>query len=201
MSNSGFKGPWGPPGDKNVVNNRFFISLLSYGFPQGNLSQILAANSNFANGPINPTTTSPPPATNLIEWVRSGGNSPAAMMLPIDMEIYLSFTTNATGGENKGIYCPQGNNGTLYNCSRLNSGATKYLPLAKNAPLAFNYAKSNANYLAALIPAFLKMVSHTVPPVSFTTFTAAWGCFNRQLTCLGDIFFGGCPLPRPTITC
>lgn len=31
-------------------------------------------------------------------------------MLPIDMQIYLNFTPNATGGEDSGEYFPQGNN-------------------------------------------------------------------------------------------
>jgi hypothetical protein len=99
ISNSGFQGPWGPAEDKNIVNNRFFISLLNYMFPSGILSQIKASSSNFPNHPnSNIAHVSSPPANDLIEWVHSSGNSPAKMMLPIDMQIYLSFNTNSTGG-------------------------------------------------------------------------------------------------------
>lgn len=43
LNNSGFSGPWGPASDKNVVNNNFFINLLSYGFPGANFGQRKAA--------------------------------------------------------------------------------------------------------------------------------------------------------------
>lgn len=33
LNNSGFSGKWGPPKDQNIVNNHYFINLLSYGYP------------------------------------------------------------------------------------------------------------------------------------------------------------------------
>lgn len=156
---------------------------------------MLADNANFVNAGNNPSTTSNPPPNNLIEWQRTKGPSISAMMLPIDMQIYLSFNTNSTGGQNsaKGEYCSQGNNVSLVNCTTKNTASTQYLPLANNAPLAFSYAQSNSKFLADLIPAFLKMVKHTTNSATLTPFSPTWGCINGVLTCLGDIFFSGCP--------
>ena len=42
FNNSGFNGPWGPRADINVVNNHFFINLLSYNFPGNSFTQVSA---------------------------------------------------------------------------------------------------------------------------------------------------------------
>lgn len=107
------------------------------------------------------------------------------MMLPIDMQIYHSFTPDSTGRTNQGQYCSQGTNPTLTACR----GAS-YLPLAKNAPTAFNYAKSNTLFLNALIPAFVKMLSNFKG--SANPYTHGWVCVNKVAKCFGDIFFTGC---------
>lgn len=114
------------------------------------------------------------------------------MMLPIDMQIYLKFTPNATGGETEGSYCGVGKNGTLFNCPRLNSGSHKYLPLAKNAGLALKYAQNNTFYITSVVTAFLKMVSYTNPHTLLTPFKAENVCVNGVVTCLGDVLFAGC---------
>ncbi len=100
--NSAFKGPWGPANDLNKVNNRFFISLLNLGFPQSTFSQVLASAANFNNPPPSPTPQpSSAPTINPYEWVNSGrGGSPGKMMLPIDMQIYHSFTPGSNGFQN-----------------------------------------------------------------------------------------------------
>lgn len=198
--NSGFQGPWGPAEDKNIINNHFFISLLNYGYPLGMLSQVAAINSTFPNV-FNPNInrTSPPPPTDLIEWVHSSGKTIAQMMLPIDMQIYLKFTPNATGGQSSGDYCSQGNNQTIFDCTVKNNQTKKYLPLASNAPLALKFAKSNADFISALIAAFLKMVSYTGQNVTLTPFIPQWGCVNGTTKCLGDVLFGGCS--PPSIQC
>lgn len=105
FNNSGFSGPWGPASDRNMVNNNFFINLLSYGYPGANFGQIKAANAPTPNNPgpnLDGDYQSAAPATDKIQWQRTAGNSGARMMLPIDMQIYLSFTPNATGGQTAG---------------------------------------------------------------------------------------------------
>jgi hypothetical protein len=99
INNSGFQGPWGVSADMNIVNNHFFVNLLNVGHPGAEMAQVQASHSHFKHNP-NPKVehSSPPPSKNLIEWVHTSGKSDAKMMLPIDMQIYLSFNTNSTGG-------------------------------------------------------------------------------------------------------
>lgn len=33
LNNSGFSGKWGPATDQNIVNNHYYINLLSYKYP------------------------------------------------------------------------------------------------------------------------------------------------------------------------
>lgn len=145
-----------------MVNNHFFISLLNYELPKITFTQIAAINANFITPyTSNITRSSADPPTNLVEWVSNGvQGTPSKMMTPIDMQIYLSFTPDSTGNQSEGLYCSQGNNQTLVDCTTKNTNTSKYLPLAKNAPIAFAYAQSNSLYLDDLLPAFLKMVSY-----------------------------------------
>jgi hypothetical protein len=200
FNNSGYAGPWGPVADKNVVNNHFYVNLLNYGFPGNTFNQVLASTA--PAGPASPldgSFASPPPPTTNIQWVHQG-NAPGKMMLPVDMQVYLSFTPNATGGETSGNYCPQGTNNTLFNCTGLNSPTQSYLPLAKAAALALQYAKNNTLYIEDLIPAFLRMVNYGDPTTTTLLATYAPGsvCVNGVPTCLGDIWFAGCPGPAAT---
>jgi hypothetical protein len=188
LGNSGFKGPWGPANDKNAVNNRFFINLLNLNSPQqSSFSQVLAKETNFPS----PGTTT----TNFVEWVNSGQGGQGKMMLPIDMQIYHSFTPDSNGraSSDQGIYCAQGNNPTnsvVNNCPK----GPKYLGFAKNANTSLGYAKSNTAYLAALVPAFLRMVTYNNPQRTLTHFIPSWGCLPGSTTvmCLGDILFTKC---------
>jgi len=91
LKNSGFSGPWGPISDLNIVNNNFYIYLLSSGFPKDTFKQVKAADSGFSSKTDNTTWEK-------IEWAHGKGPSPAKMMMPIDMMIYLSFHVNSTGG-------------------------------------------------------------------------------------------------------
>ena len=205
-ANSGFRGPWLSAPNKNVVNNQFFVSLLGYGFPQQKMTQIKASDTAFPN-PNNCAHPSANPPVNLIEWVRVQGQgaSSVQMMLPIDMQAYLQFTPNATGGQNIGAYCPQGDTTKLVDCTTKNTPSTKYLGLAKNAQTAFSYAKDSNLYLNDLLNAWLKMVNYKgtdakMTSTTLTSFSPAWGCINKKLTCLGDIFFSNCT-SLPKIKC
>jgi hypothetical protein len=95
-----------------VVNNHFYISLLGYGLSKVTFTQTAAASASFPT----PATSNIPhvsaePADNLMEWVSNGvQGTPPKMMLPIDMQIYLSFTPDPnTGYQSEGQYCSQGN--------------------------------------------------------------------------------------------
>lgn len=132
------------------------------------------------------------PPTDNIEWLHTKGESPAQMMLPIDMQIYLNFTPNATGGETEGNYCGVGKHGALFNCPKLNSRLHKYLPLADNAGLALKYAQNNDYYITSVVTAYLKMVSYTNPKTLLTPFKAENVCVDGVVTCLGDVLFTGC---------
>ena len=204
FNNSGFSGPWGPASDKNKVNNNFFINLLSYGHPGSNFGQIKAANAPpLPNGPgpsLNGNYQSAAPANDKIQWQRTAGNSGARMMLPIDMQIYLSFTPNATGGETAGKYCPQGNNATVYPCTNINTPSRRYLPLANNAGLAMSYAQNSNLFYINLISAFNKMVGYTSQNTYLTPFAPGWFCVNGVAKCLGDVYFSGCDQSNK-ITC
>ena len=118
LNNSGFAGPWGPLTDLNAVNNNFYKNLINYGYPGANFNQTQAISAAFPAPALNldGNYSSPAPAMNKIEWVhgpgsdyRPSGASPAKMMLPIDMQIYLSFTVNSTQAGHSwpeaGTYC------------------------------------------------------------------------------------------------
>lgn len=193
LNNSGFSGKWGPPKDQNIVNNHYFINLLSYGYPKETFRQVPAASVNVSSAaPKNLLYRSAAPPTNNIEWLHTKGRSPAQMMLPIDMQIYLKFTPNATGGEKEGAYCGVGNNKKLFYCPRLNTKTRKYLPLAKNAGLALKYAQDNNFYITSVVNAFLKMVGYTNPHTLLTPFKVENVCVEGVPTCLGDVLFAGC---------
>lgn len=120
-------------------------------------------------------------------------------MLPIDMQIYHSFTPNpANGYQNEGQYCPQESSQSLVDCTSKNTQSVKYLPLAKNAPLALAYARNNTLYLDSLLTAFLKIVSNTAKDQTLTPFSPAWECTDNKAECLGDILFTGCAGTAPT---
>lgn len=199
LNNSGFSGNWGAAKDQQIVNNHYFINLLSYGYPKETFKQVPAASINAKNAssatPKNLLYRSAAPPTTKIEWFHSGGSSPAQMMLPIDMQIYLKFTPNANGGESEGAYCGVGNNKKLFNCQRLNTKTRKFLPLAKNAGLALKYAQDNNFYITSVVNAFLKMVSYTNPHTLLTPFKVENICVEGVPTCLGDVLFAGCSNP------
>lgn len=110
------------------------------------------------------------------------------MMLPIDMQIYHSFTPDPTGRTNQGAYCPQGLNKNLTACP-----GAGYLPLAKKtAKLAWDYAKSNKAFVDKVVAAFIKMLSYVKLPMSPVPYTHGWVCVGTTAKCMGDIFFSGC---------
>jgi hypothetical protein len=95
LKNSGFSGPWGPITDLNIVNNNFYILLLGRGYPKDTFNQVRAVDAGFSTKTDDATSEK-------IEWAHTTGPSPAKMMMPVDMMVYLSFHVNSTGGTEAG---------------------------------------------------------------------------------------------------
>lgn len=123
-----------PIGEVNSLTHAYYRNLLGFRYPNDTFLQVKASDAWYEKSKDNTTYDN-------IEWVHPPNADAPAMMMPTDMQIYLSFHVNSTGGTSDGEYCPQGNNETIYNCSDSSSPSKKYLPLSPNAPQAFAYAK------------------------------------------------------------
>ena len=109
------------------MSNIYYRNLLGYRYPDDKYVQVKAGDSWYEKSNDNVTYDK-------IEWVHRKDDETPAMMLPIDMMVYLKFHVNSTGGSEDGEYCPQGNNATLYNCSDANTETKKYLSQLPTQP-------------------------------------------------------------------
>ncbi len=144
--------------------------------------------------------TSPPPTFNKLQWTRAINPNPNIrqntqnvfkILLNVDMGMYHDFKSSANGTA-PGKYCPQLNNNTLYDCSKVDRS---YMPLSRNAQTVFNYANSPITYYRDLINAMMRLTS--VPSESdnsntWIDFRPKFVCVNGQLKCLGDVLFQNC---------
>lgn len=109
----------------------------------------------------------------------------------VDMGIYHSFTATADGTA-PGRSCPQLDNLTLFDCSKVDPS---YMPLSPNAQQAHNYVQNSTLFYVDVINALLKVTS--VPseydtPESFVSFYPEYVCENGVPKCRGDVFLQNC---------
>jgi hypothetical protein len=155
QTNSGFAGPWGNGGDRNVLTNDLYAFLLGKGAGR-NFNLIQSPSLQHVSGaPSERQYFSPDPTFDKLQWTRDGGPTQGRIMLNADMGMYHSFQGDQDGLAT-GSWCRQGNNATLTDCHATNSS---FLPLASTAGQCFGYANNQKQYFEEVIPAFIKMTS------------------------------------------
>jgi hypothetical protein len=105
------------------------------------------------------------------------------------MGIYHNFTASSDGTA-PGKYCPQGNNATLFDCSKKDPS---YMPLSHNAQQAYSYIANSTLFYSDLIAAFLRLTS--VPSEydgPYVDFRPQYVCESGVPVCRGDVLLQNC---------
>lgn len=132
------------------------------------------------------------------QWTVEGDSTTGEILLNSDMNMYHVLEADSTGHVNK-KWCPQQNNNTLYDCSRIDPS---FMPLRNTSSQVYKYAKDQKSFYIDLIQSFFKMTS--VPSErdsgQYFYFTPEWMCVGNKAVCAGDIFFQNCH-GLPQINC